>query len=245
MNLNHRLKNLRIAFSFSVALFSGIQARAQGPGGDAHRTACNTARCRAIQSFVKLHYCGESPFGNGPDEGCDIKPRRKSGSSSLAVKADYKCYWDDKANDAHCDQTGEVPQELQTVLRAELDKLGVPENAGGRTKFIVWQGVGASWTVASAHYSRIIGADLELCDVILHMDSHSKMNVIRSVHFQKTDADVPQVTTWSLLDVRDVDGDGQPEIVLRGDAYEDHWIEVVSLKDGIQKTIFSGLGYYL
>lgn len=63
--------------------------------------------------------------------------------------------------------------------------------------------------------------------------------------FQKTDADVPQVTTWFPVDIADVDGDGQAEIVLEGDAYEDHWLEVFDIQDDSFKTIFSGLGYYL
>jgi hypothetical protein len=35
------------------------------------------------------------------------------------------------------------------------------------------------------------------------------------------------------------------EIVLQGDAYEDHWLEVVKFEPDSLKTIFSGLGYYL
>jgi hypothetical protein len=34
-------------------------------------------------------------------------------------------------------------------------------------------------------------------------------------------------------------------VILVGDAYEDHWLEVISVHDGSAKTIFSGLGYYL
>jgi hypothetical protein len=46
--------------------------------------------------------------------------------------------------------------------------------------------------------------------------------------------------------VRDVNGDGTPDIVLEGDAYEDHWLEVISIsKNFTVRTIFSGLGYYL
>ncbi len=37
----------------------------------------------------------------------------------------------------------------------------------------------------------------------------------------------------------------RPELVLEGDAYEDHWLEVVRIGDGSVKTIFSGLGYSL
>ena len=35
------------------------------------------------------------------------------------------------------------------------------------------------------------------------------------------------------------------EVVLEGDAYENHWFEVVRIHDGSFKTIFTGLGYYL
>jgi len=48
-----------------------------------------------------------------------------------------------------------------------------------------------------------------------------------------------------MVDLVDVDGDGRPELVLEGDAYEDHWLEVVRIEDGSVKTIFSGLGYSL
>jgi len=63
--------------------------------------------------------------------------------------------------------------------------------------------------------------------------------------FQRTDADVPTITTWQMVDLVDVDGDERPELVLEGDAYEDHWLEVVRIEDGSVKTIFSGLGYSL
>jgi hypothetical protein len=43
----------------------------------------------------------------------------------------------------------------------------------------------------------------------------------------------------------DADGDGRIEVILEGDAYEDHWLEVESIQDGSSRTIFSGLGYYL
>ena len=69
--------------------------------------------------------------------------------------------------------------------------------------------------------------------------------MLRKVPYQKTDADVPQVTTWFPVDIAYVDGDGQAEIVLEGDAYEDHWFEVFDMQDGSFKTIFSGLDYYL
>ena len=67
----------------------------------------------------------------------------------------------------------------------------------------------------------------------------------RKLPFQKTDVERPAVTQWSPIDLADVDGDGQVDVVLRGDAYEDHWLEVVSVGQGSSRTVFSGLGYYL
>ena len=73
----------------------------------------------------------------------------------------------------------------------------------------------------------------------------SQIVVLRELPFQKTNADVSQITTWSLLDLTDVDGDGRPDAVLQGNDYEDHWIEVHSIQNGSHRMIFSGLGYYL
>jgi hypothetical protein len=53
------------------------------------------------------------------------------------------------------------------------------------------------------------------------------------------------VTTWSPIDLADVNGDGHIEVILEGDAYEDHWLEVDNVQDGSTHTIFSGLGYHL
>ena len=81
--------------------------------------------------------------------------------------------------------------------------------------------------------------------MIVIIDGNAQAVVVRQVPFQKTDVDVPSVTRWSLVDLADVDGDGNIDIVLEGDAYEDHWLEVVSMRKGLPQTIFSGLGYYL
>ena len=67
----------------------------------------------------------------------------------------------------------------------------------------------------------------------------------RRVPFQKTDVDVPDVTTWSLVDVGDVEGDGQVDVIFEADSYENHWFEVDRVQDVYSRTIFSGLGYFL
>jgi len=54
------------------------------------------------------------------------------------------------------------------------------------------------------------------------------------------------VTDWTLLDLADTRGGGHVDVILVGDAYEDHWLEVISVNNGSAKTIFFlGLGYYL
>ena len=71
------------------------------------------------------------------------------------------------------------------------------------------------------------------------------MLVLRKVPFQKVGVDGFFVTIWSLLDLVDVDGDGYPDVVLKADNYENHWLEVDSIQNGSVKKIYSGLGYYL
>jgi hypothetical protein len=97
----------------------------------------------------------------------------------------------------------------------------------------------------AANYDHVSAADLTLCQVIVVTDQSGQPHVLRKVPLRKTNADAPDVTTWSPVDIADVDGDGHVEIILEGDAYEDHWLEVDGMKDGSFKTIFSGLGYYL
>ena len=37
------------------------------------------------------------------------------------------------------------------------------------------------------------------------------------------------MTQWFPIDLADVDGDGQTDVILQGDQYEDHWLEAVSV----------------
>ena len=77
------------------------------------------------------------------------------------------------------------------------------------------------------------------------IDPSSQVSVLREVRRQQIDIAVPKITMWSLLDLTDVDGDGLPDVILQGEAYENHWLEVHSLRTGSPRMIFSGLGYYL
>ena len=140
---------------------------------------------------------------------------------------------------------GEPSSELRDIFVVKLRGLGLPAKPRGQIYFTVWQPTGLDWALVEAYNDHIEGSDVTLCQVIAIIDQNSQVSVLRKVPFQKTDADKNTVTTWSLLDLADVNADGQVEVILEGDAYEDQWIEVVGMKDGSFKTIFSGLGYYL
>jgi hypothetical protein len=211
---------------------------------DPHRPPCTNASCQKIETFLKKHYCGESPFGNGPDDSCDLRDRNKRSADVKAI-ADYNCEWNESKNEAECKQQGQVPPELRSILVRELRRLGVPDKAPGQTYFILLKSDRADWMLAHAYYSHRIGGDIELCEVVAVIDQNEHVIVLRRLPLKKTDVDVPNVTEWSPLDIADTRGDGQLDVILVGDAYEDHWLEVVSVHNGSAKTIFSGLGYYL
>jgi hypothetical protein len=131
------------------------------------------------------------------------------------------------------------------MLVRELQRLGLPPQRQREIYFTVLESPSSGWLLATANYSYVVGPDLLLCRVLALVDQDGNLHMLRKLAFRKTDADVPNVTTWFPIDIADVDGDGQLEIVLGGDAYEDHWLEVVGIQNGSFKTIFSGLGYYL
>ncbi len=214
------------------------------PEKDPHRPPCTNASCRKIRDFLKKHYCGESPAGNGPDDSCDLRERTKP-SADVKVIADYECEWNASKDAAECTQHGQVPPALRSILVRELRQLGVPANHPGETYFTVWQSARTDWALAHAYYSHRIGSDLELCEVIAVVDEKALVTILRKLPFKKTDVDVPDTTDWTPLDIADTRGDGHVDVILVGDAYEDHWLEVISVHNGSAKTIFSGLGYYL
>jgi hypothetical protein len=208
---------------------------------DSHRPACTSARCKQIKSFVKAHYCGKTQ-GNGPEDSCEIRRPKKLGAD-IKVVAAFECDWAEGVR--KCQQHEQPTSEVRTSLMAELRRAGLPAKPSGQIYFNVWESASSGWSLAEAYYDRVVGDDLMLCQVIVMIDRSSHAHVLRKVQFQKTDVDKPTVTTWSLIDIADVNGDGRAEVILEGDEYEDHWLEVVSVQDGKAQTIFSGLGYYL
>jgi hypothetical protein len=232
-----------IALVLILVFITASQTRGQTKQ-DPHRPACHAARCLKIKSFLKSHYCGASPYGNGPDDGCLIKVPTKP-NDSVTVKADYKCDWDEQKQTTRCQQYGQPSLAVRRALVGELHRLGMPENPHGEIYYTVWESAKLGWTLAAADYSRQDGDSIELCEVLVILDANLQVTVLRQQLLQKTDADVSDVTQWSLLDIMDSDGVGRVEVVLGADAYEDHWLEVISVHDGTVQTVFSGLGYYL
>jgi hypothetical protein len=127
----------------------------------------------------------------------------------------------------------------------ELHRLGLPAKAVGEIYFTEWRSTSSGWSLAAADYDHLRGDELTLCEVIVIIDQSSQVRVLRKVPFQKTDADKNTVTTWSPIDLADADGDGHIDVILEGDSYEDHWLEVESVQDRSSRAIFSGLRYYL
>jgi len=232
----------RSRWLFCVTVAFGVAFGQEGaqPAKDPHRPPCTSAQCRKVKSFVKNHYCG-APQGNGPDDGCEIQEPKKH--LNVKVTASYDCKWVDGVR--NCKQQGQPSSELRNIVISELRGLGLPAKEKGPVYFTVWQPIGSDWSLVEGYYDRIEGSDVILTQVIAIVGQNSHVSVLRKVPFQKTDADKNTVTTWSPLDLADVNADGQIEVILEGDAYEDHWIEVVGMKDGSFRTIFSGLGYYL
>lgn len=232
-----------LSFMFAALILANVLLDAQ-PAKDPHRPACTNASCLKIRAFLKKHYCGESPFGNGPDESCDLRDREKR-SADVKVIADYSCEWNPSKDAAECTQHGQVTPELRGILVRELGRLGVPAKAPGETYFAVWQSDRVRWLLTEAYYSHRVGPYIELCEVVAVVDQDAHVRVLRRLPLKKTNVDVPDVTEWDLLDLADTRGGGGVDIILVGDAYEDHWLEVISYHNGFARTIFSGLGYYL
>jgi hypothetical protein len=222
-------------------LSAGAQTR-EDAGKDPHRPSCKSAYCRKVESFLKTHYCGESPFGNGPDNGCEIKKPRTP-RSGVKVLSDFDCKWNEGVS--KCQQHAQPPLEIRTLLIGEMRKLGLPVRDDQHLYFTVWDSDSSGWTLAEAYYQHLAGTDLTTCQLIATIDRSSQVRVLRKVPFQKTDADVPTATIWTPIDLADIDGAGQVDVIIEADAYEDHWLEVISVKDGLPHIIFSGLGYYL
>jgi hypothetical protein len=133
---------------------------------DPHRPVCTNASCRKIKSFLKSHYCGESPYGNGPEDGCLISQPKKLGSG-IKITADFVCRW--RTMEANCQQHGHPSPEVRRILVREMRGIGLPAQEDDRIHFTVWESSSAGWSLAKADYDVLAGNDLlALCQVEDH-----------------------------------------------------------------------------
>ena len=239
-------KNVLIAVVMVLTFAISIQANGSSEK-DPNRPLCKSSRCEKIRAFLKAHYCGESPFGNGPADSCDTRGQKKPGPGTK-VMADYVCKVNETDGTSTCQQRGQPSPQVRSILIREMRRIGLPAQGDKEVHFTVLENRSSGWSLMAADYDNVSGtdlADLTLCEVIAVNDQSGRTHVLRKVPFQKTSAYESDVTTWAPVDIADVDGNGNMEFVLEGDALEDHWLEVVGMQDGSFKTIFSGLGYYL
>ena len=236
--------NLTVLLAVAMLLCGAAPQPNEQRGKDPHRPACTSAGCQKVESFLKANFCGASPFGNGPQNGCDTRAAKQL-LTGVNVKAAFECEWSVTDGRPKCRQRSEPPPDIRNILLREMRRLGLPTKAEKDIYFTVWQPSSAKWLLAAADYGQANGSDLALCQVILVVDPGGHVQTLRKVQFQKTNADKPTVTTWFPMGIADVDGDGQLEIILEGDAYQDHWFEVDKMQGASFRKIYSGLGYYL
>lgn len=220
-----------------------VTPQADEPTSDPHRPECTDARCLKIKNFIKDNYCGESPFGNGPDDGCDIRTPKKV-QAGTKISADYLCRWNNEKAKTECRQNNPPSPAFRDILIGEMRHLGLPLGSEKELFFTVLES-SSGWSLMKASYEHVTGEDLIVCEVVLAVDESSKVHVLRKIPLHKRNIDAPDGTSWSPVDIADADSDGKVELILQSNAYEDHWFEVVRIDDGSFKVVFSGLGYYL
>lgn len=209
---------------------------------DTHRLPCESKECKSIRVFVKAHYCGESPFGNGPDDGCRI-PNEFHRASDVQVKAGFACDSSDSGQGLNCRQQGSIPSGLRTALVEQMQRLGLPKQSESEVLFSQMVSTSSGWSLLDASYQHLQADELRECDVLAAADANGHLYVLHRVTCQNIDFEKPLVTTWTSVDIASVNG--REEFILTGDAYEDHWFEAFEILNGKPRLVFSGLGYYL
>jgi len=94
--------------------------------------------------------------------------------------------------------------EDRSILIREMRRLGLPAQGEREVHFTVLTST-LGETLMATEYSHTSGTDLMICEVIVLVNQNRQVHVLRELQLQKTDVDVPEVTTWSLIDLADVD----------------------------------------
>jgi len=132
-----RGKPQNLAFVLMILYIAAAQAIGQ-PVEDTHRPACTSPECRKIKPFLKTHYCGQSPFGNSPDHGCEIRSPKKV-SATVKVTASLDCDWSETEGKSRCQQHGQPSETILNILVRETRQIDLPAKADKELHFIVWE----------------------------------------------------------------------------------------------------------
>jgi hypothetical protein len=182
----------------SISVLPNVILRSQTAGeskSDPHRPSCRTPDCRKIRSFLISSYCGDSPFGNGPDDSCAIK-HLKHPKPSIDVIAQSSCAWNETLQKNVCKQCGQAPPQIRAILIRQLRRLGLPAIDDERATFTIWKSRPSGWSVAEASDTSSAGSAFAFCQVIIMIDPSSQVSVVREVRRQQIDEAVPKITTW-------------------------------------------------
>jgi len=134
------------------------QQEQQTEQDDPHRPICTTPRCEKTKSFLKSHYCGESPFGNGPGDGCAIRVEKKR-VPSTKLTVSYICTWNDTDGTSKCEQRGLPSPEDRSILIREMRRVGLPAQGEKEVHFTVLKS-SLGWSLMAANYGLTSGTDL-------------------------------------------------------------------------------------
>lgn len=187
----------------------------------------------ALERKLRAAYCVE-------DDQVDCRLR---GPEKIAAEraAAFDCRWTDTVV---CTQTLAAPPALAAVAREELLKAGLP--AREERVFVDALRVRPEWTVVHAYHHAVSGERISVASVVLMVRDDGTRVVLRTQRFVRASLDGPSAAKLHfVLDVTDLDGDGAAELVLDGEAYEAHWLEVFTFREGKWRASFSGLGYSL
>ena len=183
--VSHCPANLAQA-SASTEAQSVLEAPAQP---DPHRPPCTGAECKKIKEFLKDHYCGESPFGNGPEDGCNYKDPVRGAK----LTAGYFCEWNEAEAKSKCLQQGEPSTIARDLLLHELSRIGLPKGASTKVHFRVVQS-DSGWSLMSADYDEPAGSFLMVCEVVVAVDPSQQTRVLRETKLQKQIPTCPKST---------------------------------------------------
>ena len=110
--------------SATVAISGIAQTNGTSEAGP-HRPACSDTRCRKIKSYLKVHFCGEEPYGKRPSDGCEIIAPKSPGVGAEII-AHFICDWSEAESKIVCRQNGRPPSDIRGIVLSNLRRLGLP-----------------------------------------------------------------------------------------------------------------------